>query len=111
MQVEAAISEPRIENERGTENVGGSNYGVMRYQIIVAGVGGGVAESYRYAEARDSPKSKCRGWQRKCVLLGEAPENRSLRVQVVVDADIALIPVLAEHGIGNLIVCERGSIG
>src|SRR2546429_250466 len=58
MQVEAAISEARVDNECGAEYVCRGDYGVMRHQTIVARIGGGVAQSHGYGQARGGPHCK-----------------------------------------------------
>src|SRR5258708_15957772 len=69
-----------------------------------------VDEADGRVQTRNRPESECRGRQRQRVLLREAPKDRGAQAKVVVHADIALIPTLAEDGIGDLVVRQSRSI-
>src|SRR5260370_31357369 len=88
----------------------GRDYGVMRHQIVRARVRRGIAKSHRHGQAWDVSQSKGRGRQRQCVLLREAPEDGRVS-EIVIRSDIALIPTLPEHRIGDLVVRKPRGVG
>src|SRR5437764_1186428 len=98
MQVEAAESETGIHNERGAEHVRPGGYDVVRHQVAGSRVSGRVSEADRIRQTGNRPQSEG-GWrQRERVLLGETGEESVLAIDVIVDAEVALVPGLAEHG-------------